>query len=110
MNATLQRRCIEAGPSQHARRSGDMSGLAAMGCAGQREFVFGEAEAIRRARLDQRQCLQRLHRRARIDGSRDVAEREHALPIGIDNRDGALMAALDESAAHDFNENRITHS
>ena len=46
--------------------------------AGQRQFLRRKPIAVGRTALDQRQRLQRLDRRARIDRPLDVAERQHA--------------------------------
>ena len=86
-----------------------MAGLAAVRGAGQRQFLQAEAVAVGGAAFDQRQRLQRLDRRARKDRPLDVAQRQHARAVGVDHRDRAGMPALDQRAAQDLDQNRITH-
>ena len=62
--------------------------------------------AVGGAALDQRQRLQRLHRRARIDRLLDVAQRQHPAAVGIDHRDGAGVPAFHQRAAQDLDQNR----
>ncbi len=77
--------------------------------AGQRQLLRAEAVAIGSAAFDQRQRLQRLHRRARIDRPLDVAERQHAAAVGVDHRDRAGVPAFDQRAAQDLDQDGITH-
>jgi hypothetical protein len=80
-----------------------------MRAASKRKFLRAETIAVGGAGFDQWERLQRLGGGTRVDWTFDVTDREHALPIGIDDRDGAAMAALDASTAHDFDEGWITH-
>ena len=80
-----------------------------MGGAGEREFLIGESKTIGSARFHERERLQRLHRRARKDRPFHIAEAEHETPAGIDQRDRAAVAALDQGAAQDFDQNGIAH-
>ena len=68
-----------------------------------------EAEAIGRAGLDQRQRLQRLHRRARIDRPVDVAQAQRQRPRRRGDRDGAAVPALDQRPARHLDEDGIGH-
>ena len=81
-----RRRRARRAASMRVRRR-DMAGLAAVRRAGERQFLVAEAEAVGRARFDQRQRLQRLDGRARKDRPLDVAERQHRAAVGIDHRD-----------------------
>ncbi len=85
----------------------EMDAVAAMGRAGDRKLLGVEIEHIGRAALHQRQRLQDLHGRARIDGSRHIAEREQALALRIGDGDGATVTALDETAPEDVDEHRV---
>ena len=76
---------------------------------GEREFLVAEAVARRRAAFHQRQCLQRLDRRARIYLPRNVAQRQHSRAVGIRDRDRAAVVAFGQRTAHDLHNNRITH-
>ena len=96
MGAAFERTGIEPGGRQHAGGRRDMAGLAAMRRAGKRQFLLAQAVAVRGAGFDQRQRLQRLDGRARKDRPLDVAERQHGSPVGIDDRDGAAVAAFDQ--------------
>ena len=71
--AAPQRRARRAPASAPRSRHGR---LAAVRGAGQRQLLRAEAVAVGRAALDQRQRLQRLDRRARIDRPLDVAQRQ----------------------------------
>lgn len=55
------------------------------------------------------QRLDRLHRRARKDRPRDVADRQHLAAVAIEHRQRAAMAAFDHISAGDFDQNRIRH-
>jgi hypothetical protein len=94
---------------QHARGGGDMAGLARVRGAGERQLRRSEAIAVGGAAFDQRQRLQRLDRRARIDRALDVALRQHAATVGIDHRHRAAMPAFDQPAAQDFDQDGIAH-
>src|SRR4029077_17073371 len=65
--------------------------------------------AFRRAALEQRQLLQRLDCRARIDRPRHIAERQHRRAVGVNHRHGATMAAFRERTPHPLAQHRITH-
>ena len=109
MCAAFERADIEAGAREHPARHLDMRGLAAVGRAGERNLLIAEAVALRRAAFEERQRLQGLHRRARIDRPRHVTKRQHGRAIGIRDGDGPAMAAFDEPTAHHLDKNRITH-
>ena len=68
-----------------------------------------QAIAIGGAGFDQRQRLDRLHRRTRINRPLDVTEAQHRPAIGIDHGDGATMPAFHLRAAHHLDQNGITH-
>ena len=97
------------GRGQHLQGGGDMAGLGVVGRAGQRQLGAAEAVAIGGAGFDQRQGLDRFHRRAREDAALDVADGDAALAVGIDDGDGAAMAAFDERSAGDFDEDGVGH-
>ena len=71
---------VEPRERQHPRRGRDMVRLAGMRGAGQRQLLGAKAVEVGSAAFDQRQRLQRLHRRARIDRALDVAQRQHRPP------------------------------
>jgi len=97
------------GPGQHACGVLGMAHLPRMGCAGERDLVVGQAEPVGGTRLDERQRLDRLHRRAREDGRVDVAERQHDGAVRVDDRDRAAMARFDDVAAHRLDKNGVGH-
>ena len=94
---------------KHALRHQHMGRLAAMGGAGERDLARREAERIGRAGFDQRQRLERLDRRARIDRVLDMAGRRQHVARGIDHRKGAAVPAFDRGAAGDFDKDRVGH-
>ena len=74
MRAATQRIGIEPRAVEHGGGKMRVPLGAGVRAAGERNLRRPEAEAISRARLDQRQRLQRLHRRARIDRPVDIAQ------------------------------------
>src|SRR5205814_299218 len=82
---------------------------AAMRRACERELLMAEPIVLGGARFDQRQSLQCLDGRARIDRAHHVAARQHRTAFGIDHGDGTAMRAFDAAAAQDFDEHRIGH-
>ncbi len=76
VRAAFQGRLGEAGLGQHGRGGLGVARLAGMRGTGQRQFRMAEAIAVGGSALDQRQGLQRLDGRARIDRLLDVADRE----------------------------------
>ncbi len=83
--------------------------LAGMGGDGEREFRLGEAVAVGRAALDQRQPLDGLDRGAREHRPLDIPDREHHGTIGIDDDGRAAMARFDGVAAGHFGEDGVFH-
>ncbi len=75
--------------------------------AGERQFLVGQAEAARRAGLDQRERLQRLRGRARKDRHPASPALFTILPGRIHDYKSAAMAAFHRRAARHFDENRI---
>ena len=73
--------------------------LALVAGAGQGQFPVADAEGIGRTALDQRQRLQGLDGRARIDVALQVAGRVHDVAFDIDHGEGAAVAALDHLPA-----------
>jgi hypothetical protein len=107
MDTALQGGCLKPRAREHVLRGGDMRWLAAVGRARERELIFGEAEAIRCARFDEQQRLQRLYCRARIDWPIDLAELNEDFPIGVGHSRASAVAALNQSTAYDFDKDRI---
>ena len=95
------------GLRQHRRRRLDVARLAVVGGAGERQFGIAEAVAVGGTALDERQSLQRLHRRAREYGLLDIADSGAAAAGRIDHDDGTAMPALDDRAAGDFDQDRV---
>ncbi len=60
--------------------------------ARQRQLVVGQPEPIRGAAFHERQGLQQFHRRAREDGSVDVAHAGEHGAVGVEHRKRAAMA------------------
>jgi hypothetical protein len=110
MRAAFERPSVQSGPLQHGTRQRHMRRFARMGGAGERQFLFAEAECIGRTALHQRQRLDRLHRRAREDRPVDIAERGMHLAVGIEDGDGSAMPALHPAAARHLDQNRIVHA
>ena len=86
-----------------------MARLAGVRGAGQRQLLRTKAVDIRSAAFHQRQRLQCLYRRARIDRTLDVAQRQHAAAAGIDHGNGTGMPTFDQRPAQNFDQERITH-
>ena len=100
-------RFVESGLGEHGGGGGDMSGLAGMGGAGQRQLLVAQPEPVRRAAFNQRQRLDRLHRRARENRPLDVAKRERRHAVGVDDDASATMPGLDAAAAPNFDDDGI---
>ena len=96
-------------PRQHGAGGFDMAVFAGMGGAGEREFAVGKHVSIRRAALDQRQGLHRLDGGAREDRALDITDGQDGFAVAIDHRNCAAMAAFDDRAAQDFDENGVFH-
>ena len=110
MRAACQQALLDAGLREQAPHRGDMHRLAAMRTASHRELGLVQTVRIRSTALDQRNGLQELNRRARIDGRIDVSERELDLAIFIRDGDRAAMAAFDKATANHLDKNRIGES
>jgi len=77
----------------------DMARLAAVAGRGQRDLLVAEPEARRGTGLDQRQRLQWLDRRARIDRLLEIAAVDRDPPGDLGHGDRHLVPALDVAAA-----------
>ena len=84
---------------QHGGSGGHMAGLAAVRGAGQRQFLVTQIERIGGAAGHQRQGLQHLAGRAWKHRSRQVAQPQHQVAVGIDDGQCAAVARLDGAAA-----------
>lgn len=109
MRAAFECRLVQAGLRQHGACQLDMWRLTGMRGAGQRQLPITEAVGIGSAALDQRQRLDRLDRRTREHRLCRVADLPDGLAVGVEDGNSAAMGALDESAAQDFDQNRICH-
>jgi hypothetical protein len=98
-----------SGLLEHRGGGRDVLRLARMRGAGERDFGIGEPVSVGEPALDERQGLQRLHGRARVDPALDVADGEDRRPFGVDDGDRAAMTRLDFRAARDLDQNRIVH-
>ena len=98
MGTAFQSLGVEPELGQHGAGGRDMVRLATMGGTGERDLGRAEAEALGSTALDNRQALQRLDRRARIDRVLDVASRADHSATRPDNCVGAMMAAFDKTA------------
>jgi hypothetical protein len=85
----------------------DVALLAVMRGAGEGKLGGAEPIMLGGATLDEGQGLKRLDRRAREDRPLDVAPAGDDGAGGVDDRGGAAMAALDEIAAQDLDEDGI---
>ena len=106
MGAAFEIVLAAADPRQPIQHGADMRRLAAVAGAGQRDFPVPEIERLRRPGLDKGQRLDRLDRRARIDGRFDVAGGHHHLALGIDHGDGCQVPAFDHGASGDLDDRR----
>src|SRR2546425_2437763 len=77
--------------------------LAGVGRAGKRELFAREAEPLGRSVLDQRQCLERLRRRAPKRHELWVARSRHERTGRIDDGDVDVVNGLDHPTANLFN-------
>jgi hypothetical protein len=109
MRAAHQRALIETGAREHAGDAGDMIGFSAVGRAGQGKLFVTQAEALGPAGFDQNERLQGLDRGAWVDGSFDIAEREQASAICVNDRNSAAMPAFNKRAAQRLDQNRTIH-
>ncbi len=109
VRAAFERGGVEPRGRKHARCCRHMIGLAGMRGAGQRQLLGAKAVEVSSTAFHQRERLQRLHRRARIDRGLDVAKRQHWPAAGIDHGDGAGVPAFDQRPAQDLDQNGITH-
>ena len=109
VRAAFEHAFVASRLGEHRAGQRDMRLLARMRGAGERDLLVAEAEAVGGAALDQRQGLQRLDRRTRIDGPVDVAEGEHHPPVRVDHGARPAMGGFDPLAAQDFDDDRIGH-
>src|SRR5580658_10073101 len=86
-----------------------MCRLAAVGRAAQRQLLVAQGEFIGGARLHQRQRLEGFYRGARKNRRRHIAGGKDFLSGSVDDGDRAAMAAFNEAAADDFDDDRIDH-
>ena len=87
-----------------------MRRLAAVRSAGERQLLVAEAVTLGRALLYERQSLPGLDRGTGKHRHRHVADGKDGLALGVDDSNRAAMAALDQSATQDFDENRVGHT
>ena len=109
MGAAFQRRLVEAGLDQHRLRQFDMGRFTGMRGAGQGQFSVAEAVGISSTCFDQRQRLDCLDCGAREHRARRIADLQDGLAVGVEDRDGAAMGALDDRTAQNLDQNRICH-
>ncbi len=109
MRAAFERALVAPRLGEHRLRQRDMLVLAGVGGAGERNLPVAQAQPVGGAALDERQGLERLDRRARIDRSLDVAEGERDCAIRIDDRARPAMGGFDPPATKDFDHNRVGH-
>ena len=109
MDAAFENPLVEAGLGEHRARRRDMVLTARMRCAGKRNLLVAEPQAVSGAAFDERESLQRLDGRARIDRPRCVAERHHNAAVRIDDRARAPMGGFDPFAAGGLHDYRIRH-
>ena len=110
MGAALILRFAHARLGQHAARPTDMSRLAIVRSAGQRQLFGAEAETVGRTAFDHRQALECLDCRTRKDGLADVTGLGDQLASRVHHSVGAGVTAFDYAAAGDFDDHRIRHS
>jgi hypothetical protein len=87
VRAAFERADVEPGLGEHALDHLDVRRLAVVRRAGDRELLVVEVEAIGGAAFDQRDRLQQLDGGARKDRAIDVAERDQALAVGVEDGD-----------------------
>jgi len=107
VRAAFERAGVEPGLGEHAACGGHVRRLAVVRGAGQRQLGIGQLQRIGRAAGHQRQRLQQLDRRAREYGALDLAEREHAAPVAIDDRHRTAVRRLQRAAAQRFDEQGV---
>ena len=109
VRSAVQGRGRETRAMQHRGSQGRVPLGAGVRAARERDLGGTEAEVVGGATFDQRHGLQRLNRRARIDGRCDVAQRQRERARRCSDRDRAAVPALDQLAARHFDENGICH-
>ena len=86
---------------------GDVTLLAGVRGAGERNLVFDQAQPIRRAARNQRQGLQRLDRGTGVDWAVHIAEGEHGRAVRIYDDGRASMGRFDPLPTQDFDDDRV---
>ena len=107
MRAALELLLVESDAGKPATHTPYVHGLTEVGSAGQRELGVAERKTLGRTAFDQRQGLQRLDGRARVDRPCDVAPAGQHGALGIDDDGGAAMHALHAVAARDLDQHGI---
>src|SRR5215831_5244290 len=76
-----------------------MHDIAAMRGASDGELIVSKPEGVCGAALDERDRLDRLDGRARINRTLDIAEREQEMSVRVGDSDCPSVAALDDRPA-----------
>ena len=89
---------LDPGAGEHLARGGQLGGLGAMGGTGDRELVVVEVVVA----LEERDRLDRLRRRAQVEGELGVA-----VALAVGRRDVHAMHRLDHPAPRHVNDDRF---
>ena len=81
--------------------------FAAVGGAGQRQLLVVQPGRIRSTAFNQRQGLERLDRRARVDRPLDIAQSQNRLTIAAHHTNGAAVKTFHKVPAREIYENRV---
>ena len=109
MDAAREHAFIKPCPFQHLARHRDVALRARVRRPRKCQMTVVECQRASGARLDQRQCLQRLDRGTGINWYRDVTECDNDMSVRVCNGNAATMRAFDELSARDLDEDRISH-
>lgn len=109
MRTAFQRIFVKVDTGQPAFYGIGMPGFCIVRSTGQRNFCITELKVIRGAGFYQRQGLQWLDRRTRIDQGINLTPGVHQAPPGITNRNRAAMTILDDFSAQGLDQDRIAH-
>ncbi len=87
-------------------RDAGVADLPVVGGTGQRQLLVAQLVGVERARLDQRDRLDRLDGGARVDRRLDVAPLGQHTPVGIDDAGAPAMDGFHHAAARHLDEDR----
>ena len=107
MGAALERLLIKTQSGQPVSHCINVPGLSVMRGTGQRQLHIRQIKRIGGTTFDEKDRLQGLDCRARVDKSFDVANRRGGLAITAHHRNCAAVAALNHLTSGDLYQDRV---